>query len=142
MQAKLQPPTPNPQPLTPTPNPQPLTPAIWRRLPLERAPAEAQVAWAVAMADGQIAPPVLCWYFSDRPTLIRGVFQAEAEINTAACAARGIAVVRRRSGGTGVLAGPNLLSLDIALPPGHRLAPPDVTEAYRWLGLAWLMTLA
>jgi lipoate-protein ligase A len=103
--------------------------------------AGAQVARSVALVDGVTPLPHLRWYWAARPALIRGVFQAPEEINERECAARGIPVVRRRSGGTGVLAGPNLLSLDIALPPGHRLAPPDVTAAYRWLGQAWLTTL-
>ena len=86
--------------------------------------------------------PSLRWYLAALPALICGVFQPPEEINAAACAAHAIPIIRRRSGGTAVLAGPNLLSLDIALPPGHRLAPPDVTAAYRWLGEAWLATLA
>jgi lipoate-protein ligase A len=125
----------------PTVSPQPPAPDRWQRAPLDIDEAEAQVARAVAMLDGVTPLPLLRWYFAAQPTLIRGVFQAPEEINVAACAARGIPVVRRRSGGTGVLAGPHLLSLDIALPPGHRLAPPDVTEAYHWLGQAWLTTL-
>ena len=125
----------------PTPTPHPLTPDLWRRAPLDVDEAAAQVARSVALLDGTTPLPQLRWYWAARPALIRGVFQAPEEINVAACAARGIPVVRRRSGGTGVLAGPNLLSLDIALPPGHRLALPDVTEAYRWLGQAWLTTL-
>lgn len=129
----------------PTPDPRPGAPSgppdVWRRAPLDVDEAEAQVARSVALVDGVAPLPQLRWYWAARPALIRGVFQAPEEINAAACAARGIPVVRRRSGGTGVLAGPNLLSLDIALPPGHRLAPPDVTEAYRWLGQAWLTTM-
>ncbi len=115
--------------------------AAWRRHPLDVDSAEAQIARSLAMLDAAPAGPALRWYWAQEPTLILGVFQAEELINRAACAARGVPVVRRRSGGTGVLAGPPLLSLDIALPPGHPLALPDVTESYHWLGAAWLVAL-
>jgi len=103
--------------------------------------AEAQVARAVALIGGEAALPALRWYWAVAPALILGVFQPPETAHAAACAAHGIPLLRRRSGGTGVLAGPSLLSCDIALPVGHRLAPPDVTESYRWLGEAWLATL-
>ena len=114
---------------------------LWRRHPLDVDSAEAQIARSLAMLDAAAAGPALRWYWAQEPTLILGVFQAEDLINRAACAAHGVPVVRRRSGGTGVLAGPPLLSLDIALPLGHPLALPDVTESYHWLGAAWLAAL-
>ncbi|HUS14822.1 MAG TPA: hypothetical protein VM536_07360, partial [Chloroflexia bacterium] len=113
----------------------------WLRLPLDVDAAAAQVERASALIDGSTPLPALRWYWATSPALILGVFQAAELINSAACAEQGIPVLRRRSGGTAVLAGPALLSLDIALPPGHALAPPDVTESYRWLGEAWLDAL-
>jgi lipoate-protein ligase A len=112
-------------------------------LPLDTGDAAAQDAWATALMAGAapLPHPILRWYIAERPALIRGVFQSPEEINAAACARHGIPIIRRRSGGTAVLVGPRFLSLDIALPPGHPLAPPDVTTAYRWLGEAWLTTL-
>ncbi len=91
--------------------------------------------------DTPLPHPAVRWYIAERPGLIRGVFQPPEEINRAACERHSIPITRRRSGGTAVLVGPRFLSLDIALPPGHRLAPPDVTGAYRWLGEAWLTTM-
>ena len=114
---------------------------VWRRYPLDVAPAGLQVERALGMIAAGAPLPALCWYWAVEPTLILGVFQPPEVINEAAAAARGVPLVRRRSGGTGVLAGPPLLSLDIALPPGHRLALPDVTESYHWLGRAWLATM-
>jgi lipoate---protein ligase len=114
---------------------------VWGRYPLEVAPAGLQVERALGMIAEGAPLPALCWYWAVEPTLILGVFQPPEVINEAAAAARGVPLVRRRSGGTGVLAGPPLLSLDIALPPGHRLALPDVTESYHWLGRAWLATM-
>ncbi len=112
-------------------------------LPLDIGDAAAQDAWATALmaGDAPLPHPVVRWYIAECPALIRGVFQPPEEINTAACARHSIPLIRRRSGGTAVLVGPRFLSLDIALPPGHRLAPPDVTGAYRWLGEAWLTTM-
>ena len=114
---------------------------IWWRYPLDVAPAGTQVERALGMIAEGAPLPALCWYWAVEPTLILGVFQPPEVINEAAATARGMPLVRRRSGGTGVLAGPPLLSLDIALPPGHRLALPDVTESYHWLGRAWLTTM-
>ena len=114
---------------------------VWARYPLDVAPAGLQVERALGMIAEGAPLPALCWYWAVEPTLILGVFQPPEVINEAAAAARGVPLVRRRSGGTGVLAGPPLLSLDIALPPGHRLALPDVTESYHWLGQAWLATM-
>jgi lipoate-protein ligase A len=115
----------------------------WQLLPLDIGDAAAQDAWATALMAGAtpLRHPILRWYIAERRALIRGVFQPPEEINAEACARHGIPVIRRRSGGTAVLVGPRFLSLDIALPPGHPLAPPDVTAAYRWLGEAWLTTL-
>lgn len=116
-------------------------PDTWWRYPLDTGPAARQVARAAELVAGDVPLPAFYWYWAAQPALILGVFQPAELINERACAAHGIPVLRRRSGGTGVLAGPPLLSLDIALPPGHPLALPDVTESYRWLGAAWLRTL-
>jgi lipoate-protein ligase A len=114
---------------------------LWHRHPLDIDEAAAQVERAVALVDGATPLPALRWYWATRPTLILGVFQPPDSANADVAARHGIPVVRRRSGGTGVLAGPPLLSCDIALPVGHPLAPPDVTESYHWLGAAWLEAL-
>lgn len=70
----------------------------------------------------------------------RGV-RAE-DVNLAWCAARGIPVLGRRSGGGPVLWDADLVSLDVILPPGHPLAAHDVTLAYAWLGGAVADALA
>jgi len=53
-----------------------------------------------------------------------------------ACAAAGVEIVRRRSGGGPVVWGPHLLAFDVVIPRGHHLHTPDITAAYEWLGRA------
>jgi lipoate-protein ligase A len=77
----------------------------------------------------------------DRPALILGSSQRLAEVDWLACEVAGVTVHRRRSGGTAVYTDRTLLSLDVALPMGHRLLPQNVTAAYRWFGEVWRGTL-
>jgi lipoate-protein ligase A len=107
----------------------------WRLLPFSRLPAGEQMAWAEAML-ANVRAPALRWRRIEPEALVLGRRQAETEADLAACHAAGLCVYRRSTGGTAVLSGPDLLGLDIALPAGHRLALPNVTESYRWLGEA------
>lgn len=50
-------------------------------------------------------------------------------------------IYHRHAGGTAVLVGPHLLSLDVVLPAGHPLILSDVVESYRWFGEAWVAAL-
>ena len=113
----------------------------WLKHPLDLDESAVQIERATELISGAAAVPALRWYWALRPTLILGVFQPAELINSAAADVAGVPIVRRRSGGTAVLAGPPLLSVDIAVPFGHKLAPPDVTESYHWLGQLWLDTL-
>ncbi|MEQ8834847.1 MAG: hypothetical protein RIB67_10465 [Miltoncostaeaceae bacterium] len=79
-------------------------------------------------------PPVLSWSTVGAPALVLGRSAGRPEVDEAAAAADGVAVVRRTSGGGPVLWDEHLVGLDVVLPPGHPLAPADVVEAYRWLG--------
>jgi lipoate-protein ligase A len=94
---------------------------------LERAMNGAAGALAVTFAE---------------PTLVLGSAQPEETIDRAACAADGLRVLRRGSGGGAVLCDPGLLEVDVALPPGHPLLVDDVSESYRFLGAAWREALA
>ncbi|WP_129629266.1 lipoate--protein ligase family protein [Candidatus Oscillochloris fontis] len=116
----------------------------WRFLPQSDGDAQHELASAEAMLVGlsEIGQPVLRWYHAPTPALVIGSGQALHEINRATCAAAGVRLHRRASGGSAVLFGPDLLMQDIALPAGHHLAISDVSESYRWLGEAWLATLA
>ncbi|MGI8588087.1 MAG: lipoate--protein ligase family protein [Chloroflexia bacterium] len=125
-----------------TTDPWPLTADLRHRQVLEVNDAAAQIERSVGMLAEGAARPAMRWYSARSRALILGVFQPPELINRDACKARSIPVLQRRSGGTGVLVGPDFLSLDIALPHGHPLAPADVTETYRWLGQTWLAALS
>jgi lipoate-protein ligase A len=72
------------------------------------------------------------------PALVLGSAQAEARVDREACAAAGIDVVRRRSGGGAVLVGPGEpLWVDLVIPAGDPLWRADVGEAFHWVGAAW-----
>jgi lipoate-protein ligase A len=116
----------------------------WRQLPLGTGPAERDLAWGAALlgAIDTEPRPALRWYEAREPALVIGSGQRIADIDAAACAAAGIRVHRRASGGTAVLFVPGLIMQDIALPRAHPLYVDDVSESYRWLGAVWATTLA
>jgi len=97
-------------------------------------PPWAQMAidrWLLHRAEDEVAPPVLRLYPWDRPTLTLGRHQ-EVDgdgVDLAACVRRGVAVVRRPTGGRAVLHGPGL-TYAIVAPLPHPGA--TVVACYRW----------
>lgn len=76
------------------------------------------------------------------PALVLGSAQREDGIDRDACAAAGIEVVRRRSGGGAVLVVPGeVLWVDVLVPVGDVLWQDDVGHAFHWLGEAWAAAL-
>jgi lipoate-protein ligase A len=116
---------------------------IIRRLPTSVGLASAQLATGSALLAGleQTGLPALRWQRIEPPALLLGSAQRTSEIDLAACAAAGVSVHRRGSGGGIVLSDATLLLLDLALPEGHPLLIRDVTESYRWLGEVWAAAL-
>jgi lipoate-protein ligase A len=51
-------------------------------------------------------------------------------------------MVRRKSGGGAVMAGPEMLSLSVFLPPQHAISRASAVVAYNWLGGVWREVLA
>ena len=86
-------------------------------------------------------PATLYWSQADAPALVLGFSQKERVLNQTALSTQAIPLYHRRAGGTAVLVGPNLLSLDVILPADHPLLLPDIVESYRWLGTTWVKTL-
>jgi lipoate-protein ligase A len=123
------------------------SPEAWRSLPSSVEPADQQLAAGDALLvehdhPGEPLRPALRWYRMQPRALILGSGQKLSEFDLQACRRAGIALHRRSSGGTAVLAEPDQLMLDIALPASHRLYRHDVTESYRWLGEVWVEALA
>jgi lipoate-protein ligase A len=78
-----------------------------------------------------------------RPALVLGSTQPASSVDEEACAAAGIDVVRRRSGGGAVLVVPGeVLWVDVIVPAGDGLWDDDVGRAVHWLGDAWVRALA
>jgi lipoate---protein ligase len=88
---------------------------------------------------GQAA--ILYWSQADQPGLVLGFSQKQAVLNQAVRVAHAMPIYQRRAGGTAVLVGPHLLSLDVVLPAGHPLILADIVESYHWFGEAWVEAL-
>lgn len=116
---------------------------LWRLLPSSAGAAQDELAGAEALLTGLQAVPraALRWYESPAPALVIGSGQKLIEVDLAACAAAGVSLHRRASGGSAVLFVPGLLMQDLVLPLNHPLALSDVSESYRWLGAIWAEVL-
>jgi lipoate-protein ligase A len=86
-------------------------------------------------------PALLYWSQAESPGLVLGFSQKASVLNPKVLSAQPIPLYHRRAGGTSVLVGSELLSLDVILPAGHPLILPDIVESYRWFGIAWVNTL-
>jgi len=76
------------------------------------------------------------------PALVLGSAQHDDRVDRAACAAAGIEVVRRRSGGGAVLVVPGeVLWVDLIVPAGDALWQDDVGRAFHWVGEVWAAAL-
>jgi len=112
-------------------------------LPLTIAPQQYHIDLSeqLLMAVSPAAPAMLSWSQAEPAGLVLGFAQKHAILNPAALAAQRLPIYHRRAGGTAVLVGPSLLSLDVVLPASHPLVLPDIVESYRWLGTVWVETL-
>jgi lipoate-protein ligase A len=114
----------------------------WLRLPLLRAPQSYHLALTEALLHSAAErPPLLYWQIAEPEALVLGIGEKLSDLDLATCQQAGLPIYRRAAGGTAVLAGPDLLSLDAILPPSHPLAGRDIVEAYRWFGELWATTL-
>jgi len=127
--------------------------ATWRLL-IDDGPAQG--AWNMALdravqlarSAGE-APPTLRLYTWIRPTVTLGRFQDVAGVDRTACAEEGVDVVRRFTGGRGVLHDDELTysivaGLDDGVPRGtsasYRMLCGGLVEAYRELGVEAALT--
>jgi len=86
-------------------------------------------------------PPTLRFYAWQPPAISLGQSQRIASVNEARCAADGIGIVRRPTGGLAILHA-NELTYSIALPIHHPIAEGDVMTSYCRIARAILRALA
>jgi lipoate---protein ligase len=115
----------------------------WQVLPLTIAPQQYHIDLSeqLLMATSPDKPATLYWSQAEPPGLVLGFSQKQSLLNPTALARLQLPIYHRRAGGTAVLVGAGLLSLDVVLPAGHPLLLPDIVESYRWLGTVWVNAL-
>lgn len=109
------------------------TPAGWT---IEHASGSASAfhGWEPEPGAGRLAR----WFSVDAPALVLGSAQRDDVVDADACAAAGVEVVRRRSGGGAVLLLPGEVTwLDVVVPAGDPLWIDDVGRSMLWFGEAW-----
>ena len=105
---------------------------ILRVLPYARASGPWNMALDEAILEAVAAgkaPPTLRVYGWRGAWLSLGMAQPIEQVDRAACAAHGVGIVRRASGGTAVLH-VDQVGWSLAVPEGHPLAIGDVVESY------------
>jgi lipoate---protein ligase len=115
----------------------------WRILPLTIADQQQHILCSEMLLSTiePWYPATLYWSIADPEGLVLGFSQKEEVLNQDAVAQQQIPIYHRRAGGTAVLVGPHLLSLDVVLPAGHPLILADIVKSYEWFGQAWVETL-
>lgn len=107
---------------------------VWRVIPLETGSAGDLLGDGIARFEALATDPVptLRWYRSTRPTIVLGRGQRDVVL-----AAGDDPVVSRFSGGGAVWLSPDVLSLDVLVPMGHRWATDDLAAVFGHVGRAW-----
>jgi len=114
----------------------------WNIFPLAVADQQQHIEQSEALFTQPVARPTLYWSIAEPTGLVLGFSQKHEVLNPLALEDKsGIPIYHRRAGGTAVLVGPHLLSLDVFLPTDHPLILADVVESYRWFGEAWVLAL-
>lgn len=113
--------------------------ALWRLLPVAEGAAVEHLALTQALLEeigaGRSPATVRCERWPV-PALVLGTAQPAADVDLAACRARGIALARRLAGGTAVYATPGYLSFTIVARETDPLVHGDILATYRRLGAA------
>ncbi|GAC1696357.1 MAG: ligase [Ktedonobacteraceae bacterium] len=114
----------------------------WSISPIIVADQQQHIEQSEALLTRAEKQPVLYWSIAEPTGLVLGFSQKPDVLNPTVVQNRqAIPIYHRRAGGTAVLVGPHLLSLDVFLPAGHPLIMADVIESYHWFGEAWVAAL-
>ncbi len=115
----------------------------WQVLPFTVASQQYNIDLSeqLLMAALPRDPAKFYWSQAESRGLVLGFSQKESVLNQEALIAQPIPLYHRHAGGTAVLVGPELLSLDVILPAEHPFILSDIVESYRWLGTVWVRTL-
>ena len=117
--------------------------AHWRVSPLVIANQQQHIDQTEQLLREPGDRPTLYWSIAEPEGLVLGFSQKHESLNPEAIQDNShIPIYHRRAGGTAVLVGSHLLSLDVMLPAGHPLIQSDIVESYRWFGEAWVTALA
>ncbi|MEY2521926.1 MAG: lipoate---protein ligase [Ilumatobacteraceae bacterium] len=86
---------------------------------------------------------IATFFAVESPTLVLGSSQRAESVDVASATRHGIDIVRRRSGGGGVLLWPGeFVWLDLEIPEGDDLWSDDVGRSMWWVGDLWREALA
>ncbi|MDO6562724.1 hypothetical protein Q4488_04940 [Amphritea sp. 1_MG-2023] len=85
-------------------------------------------------------PQVLLWQY-DQAAIILGCSQRPDEGQQWRAERAGYPLMRRRSGGGAVFAGPWMLSVTVFIPTEHPLAKQNIIEIFSWFEHIWVDTL-
>ncbi|GAC1640869.1 MAG: ligase [Ktedonobacteraceae bacterium] len=114
----------------------------WNISPLVVANQQWHIEQSEALLNMPQEKPTLYWSLAEPTGLVLGFSQKHAILNPIALQTEpAVPIYHRRAGGTAVLVGQHLLSLDVFLPAGHPFILADVVESYRWFGETWVAAL-
>jgi lipoate-protein ligase A len=103
--------------------------------------AAGEQAWNMAaLAASPVVPDFRVWRWP-RSAIVLGRSQRGLLGEVRERAGGEIEVLAREAGGGAVLVGPWMVGASVVLPIGHRLLGANLTDAYRWLGEAYLAAL-
>jgi len=97
--------------------------------------------------NGELPDPLgarlACVCLPSSPAVVLGSTQPASDFDREQLAARGLELVRRRSGGGAVLVAPEWqVWLDVFVPSGDVLAAADVGRSFHWLGVTYAAAIA
>ncbi len=99
--------------------------------------AEEEQRYIKRRCSAQLDFPVCLIYRYSAPAIITGRSQRHDDRQMARAGRLTVPIVRRKSGGGAVMAGPGMLSTTVFLPPEHAISKASTVAAYVWMGAVW-----